>query len=57
VATTFGYENSFGVYQDFYTRSQTASASAISFIGSTQLFFLQGMALPAEKLLDMVTFE
>ncbi|KAJ3493148.1 hypothetical protein NLJ89_g11085 [Agrocybe chaxingu] len=56
VAVTFGYANSFGVYQDFYTRSQTASASAISWIGSTQLFFLLAMALPGGKLLDMGYF-
>ncbi|KIJ37797.1 hypothetical protein M422DRAFT_781574 [Sphaerobolus stellatus SS14] len=56
VATTFGYANSFGVYQDFYTQSHTASSSAISWIGSTQLFFLQAMALPAGKLLDMGYF-
>ncbi|CAA7262221.1 unnamed protein product [Cyclocybe aegerita] len=56
VATTFGYANSFGVYQDFYTRSHTASASAISWIGSTQLFCLLAMALPAGKLLDMGYF-
>lgn len=56
VATTFGYANSFGVYQDLYTRSHTASASAISWIGSTQLFFLLAMALPAGKLLDMGYF-
>ncbi|KAF8882584.1 MFS general substrate transporter [Infundibulicybe gibba] len=56
VATTFGYANSFGVYQDLYTRSNTASASAISWIGSTQLFFLLAMALPGGKLLDMGYF-
>ncbi|CAA7270140.1 unnamed protein product [Cyclocybe aegerita] len=56
VATTFGYANSFGVYQDLYTRSNTASASAISWIGSTQLFFLLAGALPGGKLLDMGYF-
>ncbi|KAJ3516184.1 hypothetical protein NLJ89_g1278 [Agrocybe chaxingu] len=56
VATTFGYANSFGVYQDLYTRSHTASASAISWIGSTQLFFLLVGALPGGKLLDMGYF-
>ncbi|CAA7262227.1 unnamed protein product [Cyclocybe aegerita] len=55
-AVTFGYANSFGVYQDLYTRSNTASASAISWIGSTQLFFLFAMGLPAGKLLDMGHF-
>jgi len=53
VATTFGYTNSFGVYQDLYTRSNTASASVVSWIGATQIFFLLAMALPGGKLLDM----
>ena len=56
VAVTFGYTNSFGVYQDLYTRSNTASASAISWIGATQMFFIFAMALPAGKLLDMGYF-
>ena len=56
VAATFGYTNSFGVYQDLYTRSNTASASAVSWIGSTQIFFLLAMALPGGKLLDMGYF-
>ena len=56
VAATFGYSNSFGVYQDLYTRSSTASASAISWIGATQIFFIFAMALPAGKLLDMGYF-
>ena len=43
MATTFGYSNSFGVYQDLYTRSNTASASAISWIGATDfLHFCYG---------------
>ncbi|KAG9217882.1 hypothetical protein CCMSSC00406_0005252 [Pleurotus cornucopiae] len=50
---TFGYVNAFGVYQDIYTRSQAATASNVSWIGSTQLFFLFAMGLPAGKLLDM----
>lgn len=52
LAATFGYNNAFGVYQDLYTRSHAASTSRISWIGSTQLFFLVAMALPAGKLLD-----
>ncbi|GJJ06046.1 hypothetical protein Clacol_000234 [Clathrus columnatus] len=42
---TFGYVNAFGVYQDLYTRSGVASPSAISWIGSTQLFFMFAMGL------------
>ncbi|KAK7458850.1 hypothetical protein VKT23_009860 [Stygiomarasmius scandens] len=53
---TFGYTNAFGVYQDIYTRRGTASASRISWIGSTQMFFMLAMALPAGKLLDMGYF-
>ncbi|RDB20144.1 Riboflavin transporter MCH5 [Hypsizygus marmoreus] len=53
---TFGYANAFGVYQDIYTRAGTASPSRISWIGSTQLFFLLGMGLPAGKLVDMGYF-
>ncbi|KAA1478461.1 MFS general substrate transporter, partial [Dentipellis sp. KUC8613] len=53
---TFGYTNAFGVYQDLYTRSGAASASRISWIGSTQLFLLIAMGLPAGKLLDLGYF-
>jgi len=44
------------VYQDLYTRSDTASASAMSWIGSTQIFSPLAMALPGRKLLDMGYF-
>ena len=54
--STYGYVNTFGVYQDHYTRSNFASASAISWIGSTQLFLVLAGALPAGKLLDMGYF-
>ncbi|KAF5363132.1 hypothetical protein D9758_008355 [Tetrapyrgos nigripes] len=53
---TFGYINAFGVYQDIYTRAGAASTSRISWIGSTQMFFLLAMSLPAGKLLDMGYF-
>ncbi|CAL1697811.1 unnamed protein product [Somion occarium] len=56
VFATFGYMNAFGVYQDLYTREGAASASRISWIGSTQLFFLIAMGLPAGKLFDMGYF-
>ncbi|RDB19803.1 Riboflavin transporter MCH5 [Hypsizygus marmoreus] len=51
-----GYVNSFGVYQDIYTRSGVASVSKISWIGSTQIFFMLAMGLPGGKLLDMGYF-
>ncbi|KAI0311458.1 MFS general substrate transporter [Amylostereum chailletii] len=54
--TTFGYTTAFGVYQDIYTREHAASASRISWIGSTQLFLILALALPAGKLLDMGYF-
>ncbi|KAH9918663.1 major facilitator superfamily domain-containing protein [Fomitopsis serialis] len=50
--TTFGYTNAFGVYQDLLTTSKTSTPSNISWIGSTQLFFFNAMALPAGRLLD-----
>ncbi|KAF4588805.1 hypothetical protein EYR40_010360 [Pleurotus pulmonarius] len=53
ITVTFGYSTSFGVYQDIYTRSHAATASNVSWIGSTQLFILYAMGLPAGKLLDM----
>ncbi|KAJ8508232.1 hypothetical protein ONZ45_g9467 [Pleurotus djamor] len=49
---TFGYANAFGVYQDIYTRSHAASASNVSWVGSTQLFLLFTVGLPAGRLLD-----
>ncbi|KAI0043848.1 MFS general substrate transporter [Auriscalpium vulgare] len=55
-AATFGYTYSFGVYQDFYTRSHAASASRISWIGSTQCFLIIAIGLPAGKLHDMGYF-
>ncbi|KAJ7584045.1 MFS general substrate transporter [Mycena floridula] len=54
--STSGYFNAFGVYQDVYTRSHDASASNISWIGSTQVFLLLAIGLPAGKLLDMGYF-
>ncbi|KIK65077.1 hypothetical protein GYMLUDRAFT_123169, partial [Collybiopsis luxurians FD-317 M1] len=56
VMVTFGYTNSFGVYQDWYTRSHNASPSAVSWVGSTQLCFLIAMGLPSGKLLDLGYF-
>ncbi|KAF4568235.1 hypothetical protein EYR36_010244 [Pleurotus pulmonarius] len=50
---TFGYTFAFGVYQDIYTRGHAATASNVSWIGSTQLFTIFAMGLPAGKLLDL----
>ncbi|KAI0072189.1 MFS general substrate transporter [Panus rudis PR-1116 ss-1] len=56
IFASFGYANAFGVYQDLYTRENAASASRISWIGSTQLFFLIATGLPAGKLFDLGYF-
>ncbi|KAI0310455.1 major facilitator superfamily domain-containing protein [Amylostereum chailletii] len=56
IIATFGYTFAFGVYQDVYTREHAVSASRVSWIGSTQLFLLIGVGLPAGKLLDMGYF-
>ena len=48
----FGHAQAFGVFQDLYTRERTASASAVSWIGSVQVFLIIALALPAGKLVD-----
>ena len=50
--TTFGYQNAYGVFQDFYGQAHTGSASQISWIGSFQLFLLFAVALPSGRLYD-----
>jgi hypothetical protein len=47
----------FAVFQDLYVRSDAATPSEASWIGSIQLFFAIGMGLPAGKLLDMGYFK
>lgn len=54
---TFGYISSFGVYQDLYVLSGTASSSNISWIGSVQIWCLSAIALPAGSLLDKGYFK
>ncbi|KAF8885236.1 MFS general substrate transporter [Gymnopilus junonius] len=51
---TFGAALSFGVFQDYYTRVflNEHSPSAISWIGSTQLFLDFAVGLPTGKLYD-----
>ncbi|KAJ7923441.1 major facilitator superfamily domain-containing protein [Mycena leptocephala] len=50
----FGYTNSFGVYQDFYTREYLteSSASAISWIGSINAFIIISGGLVAGRFYD-----
>ncbi|TEB29656.1 MFS general substrate transporter, partial [Coprinellus micaceus] len=52
---TFGVVQSFGVYQDYYTRSSLTekTPSEISWIGSVQVFLVFAVGLPAGKLMDM----
>ncbi|KAH8088898.1 MFS general substrate transporter [Cristinia sonorae] len=51
---TFGMVQSFGVFQDYYTRVSLTdrTTSEISWIGSVQVFLLFGVALPVGKLYD-----
>lgn len=51
--TTIGYAEAFGVYEDYYVRAGAASASSISWIGSTQALCLFLSCLPAGYLYDM----
>ncbi|KXN82935.1 Riboflavin transporter MCH5 [Leucoagaricus sp. SymC.cos] len=55
---TFGVVQSFGVYQDYYTRFalNEHSPSEISWIGSVQVFCLFAFGLPAGKLFDLGYF-
>lgn len=51
---TFGVVQSFGVYQDYYTRIslKQETPSTISWIGSVQVFFVFAIGLPAGRLFD-----
>lgn len=55
---TFGVVQSFGVYQDYYTRFSLSehSPSEISWIGSVQVFLLFAVGLPAGKLFELGYF-
>ncbi|EJD04780.1 MFS general substrate transporter [Fomitiporia mediterranea MF3/22] len=50
----FGYANAFGVFQDFYVREflTSSSSSQISWIGSTQTFFMLTMGIFTGRLFD-----
>ncbi|KFY42847.1 hypothetical protein V495_04309 [Pseudogymnoascus sp. VKM F-4514 (FW-929)] len=52
--TTFGYVNAFGIYQEYYQSHQLRdqTPSAISWIGSVQVFFLFGGNLVGGPLFD-----
>ncbi|KAK2787237.1 hypothetical protein FQN52_007326 [Onygenales sp. PD_12] len=51
---TFGYANGFGVYQEYYISNQLrhSSPSAVSWIGSIQVFFLFAAALVGGPMFD-----
>ncbi|PPQ88170.1 hypothetical protein CVT25_005135 [Psilocybe cyanescens] len=51
---TFGVVQSFGVYQDYYSRTSLSerSSSEISLIGSMQVFLVFAIGLPAGRLFD-----
>ena len=49
---TFGYAQSFGVYEDLYVLAGASTPSNIAWIGSFQLFMIFAMGLPAGKLFD-----
>ncbi|EAU86708.2 hypothetical protein CC1G_06469 [Coprinopsis cinerea okayama7 len=55
---TFGVVQSFGVYQDFYTRTwlNEKTPSEVSWIGSVQVFLVFAIGLPAGRLLDLGYF-
>jgi hypothetical protein len=55
--TTYGYLNAFGVYQDLYTRSHTASASQVAWIGALQYFFVIALGPISGALLDRGYFK
>ncbi|KIL66135.1 hypothetical protein M378DRAFT_75791 [Amanita muscaria Koide BX008] len=52
--TSFGYLNSFGVYEDYYVRTYLPNytASQISWIGSTQLFIVLSMSMLSGRAFD-----
>jgi len=54
---SFGYVNSFGVFQAYYTTEHSGTPSDISWIGSLQLFLMFFMGLPSGKLLDAGYFK
>ncbi|CAL1703585.1 unnamed protein product [Somion occarium] len=49
---TFGYVQSFGVYEDLYVLAGASTPSNVAWIGSFQLFMIFAMGLPAGKLFD-----
>ncbi|KAJ8508693.1 hypothetical protein ONZ45_g9059 [Pleurotus djamor] len=52
ITVAAGYSSAFGVYEDLYTHLHTASASNVGWIGSTQIFLIYAVGLPAGRLLD-----
>ncbi|KAG5952842.1 hypothetical protein E4U53_007774 [Claviceps sorghi] len=49
---TWGVANSYGVFQEFYHKTLHENPSAITWIGSIQVFFLFAIGAPAGRLTD-----
>ncbi|OTB01386.1 hypothetical protein M426DRAFT_64188 [Hypoxylon sp. CI-4A] len=49
---TFGWFNSFGIFQDYYTTELELSNSAVSWIGSMQVFLLAFIGIFSGRLFD-----
>lgn len=56
IFTTWGYVNSFGAFQTYYTATMTEPASAISWIGSVQVFLTLIIGAFSGRLLDAGLF-
>lgn len=52
IFTTWGYVNAFGAFQAYYTGVLPVSASAISWIGSVQIFLSLSLGVLTGRLLD-----
>ncbi|KAK6199647.1 hypothetical protein LQW54_010031 [Pestalotiopsis sp. IQ-011] len=52
IFTTWGYVNAFGAFQNYYTGVLPVSASAISWIGSVQIFLSLSLGVLTGRLLD-----
>lgn len=52
IFTTWGYVNAFGAFQSYYTGILPVSASAISWIGSVQIFLSLSLGVVTGRLLD-----
>ncbi|CAJ2508971.1 Uu.00g139970.m01.CDS01 [Anthostomella pinea] len=56
IFTTWGYVNSFGAFQTYYTSTLPVPASTVSWIGSIQVFLTLGIGVFSGRLLDAGLF-